>query len=97
MRGVEMKAKIGGDQIPTESCSFRIIAGPRVAEETVICIRDLDIHARFPGALAFVHDSARLFNADMFIKPAPEKQNWRMQISDSRQERRRDVSSVERN
>jgi len=73
--GVEMKTKIRGDQIPGESCSFRIIAGPRVAEETVICIRDVYINVRFPGALAFVHDSARLFNADMFIKPAPEKQD----------------------
>jgi hypothetical protein len=90
----EMKSKIRADEIPRESCGFRIIAWPRVAKETVVGIGDLNIDVLFAGTLAFVHDSSNLFCADVFIESAPEKQDRRMQISNSRQERRRDSSAV---
>ena len=92
--GTEVKPKIRRDQIPREGRSFRIIAGPRVAEKAVVRVRDLDIHVRFPGAFAFVHDSPNLFRADVFIESAPEKQDRRMQIRNSRQERRRNIPTV---
>ena len=79
-----MEKKIRLSEIPSEGSGFWIVTRPDVAEKPVVCVGDLDVNVGFTMAFAFVHDSANLFRADVFIKPTPEKENRRMQIGDFR-------------
>ena len=59
--------------IPGQTGCFGMVAGARVAEESVIRFRNLHIHIRLGLPLALVNDRSNLILADMLIAAAPEK------------------------
>jgi hypothetical protein len=90
----EVEEKISLGKAPSQGCRARMVAGPNIAEKSVIGVRKLDIHVRSAQTFAFVHDSARLLRADVFIETAPKKQDRRMQVRNPREQRRRDIPAV---
>ena len=90
----EVEQKISFGKAPSQGCRGRMVAGANIAEKPVIRVRELDIHVGFAQAFAFFHDSARLVWADVFVETAPKKQDGRMQVSNPRKQRRRDVPAV---
>ena len=72
-RFVYMEVQEGFAKIPGQSGGFGMVAGARVAEETMVRFRDFHIDIRFGEPLTLVRHSSNLRLRNVLIPAAPEK------------------------